>query len=365
MDNKQIKSDIRRFNKTKDVKIYSNLLDICEPNRRKCKCCGGEIIFPHTKIHYSDTKGIYATDGCYNTTKTVNNINYHLNICWNCLSERYPDIKNPARCFNVMSEITAYAFDIPKEEFNDFRTKYAMTESHMVEKYGEEEGKKKWDDYCKRQSETNTFEYKQKVYGWTKEDFDDYNQSRAVTLNNMVKRYGEKEGKKKWDDYCKRQSETKSWDYMVEKYGENKAREIIKQRMTGINDSGYSNISQELFKKLDKYLCPKYTTYYASKNYEVEKSYMNLTYKLDYFIAEKNICVEFNGSIFHADPRLFEDSDHPNPFNKNLTAKEIREHDNFRYEILEKYFGIKTIVVWEADYNSLDIDDLIKKIENL
>lgn len=151
---------------------------------------------------------------------------------------------------------------------------------------------------------------------------------------------------------------------MVEKFGEQKARDIIRQRLTGINDSGFSKISQELFKSLDKYLSQKYTTHFATKDYEVEKSYKNLTYRLDYFIEELNLCIEFNGSIFHADPRLFNENDHPNPFNPNLTSKQIWAHDSYRYKILKDIFGINTIVIWEIDYKQINIEELVQKIIN-
>ena len=364
MEIKEIRSKIRQFNKTRNTRIYSELLDLITPNRNKCKECGNEIIYPYTKISCSNEGLIHAFNGCYNTTKTINDKTYELHVCFNCLKKKYPNLKNPARSFNVMSEITKYAFDIPDELYEMSRSRYAMTEDHMIEKYGEIKGKKKWDEYCKRQAETNTFEYKKQKYGWDEKEFKDYNLSRSCTLNNFIRRYGEIEGKKKWDEYCKRQAETKSWDYMVEHFGEEKAKDIIKQRLTGINNSGFSKISQELFRELDKYLCPKYNTFYASKNYEIEKQINNSIYKLDYFIEELNICIEFNGSIFHADPRIFNDSDHPNPFNKSLSAKDIRNWDRIRYETLEKYFGIKTFVVWELDYKnrSINIEEFIEGI---
>ena len=80
------------------------------------------------------------------------------------------------------------------ERWEKYRKSCARTEEFFVSKYGIEEGKKRWDNYRKKQSETNTFEYKQKVYGWTKEQFDEYNKSRAVTLKNLIKKYGKEEG---------------------------------------------------------------------------------------------------------------------------------------------------------------------------
>ena len=253
----------------------------------------------------------------------------------------------------------------------------------MIEKYGEEEGKKMWDRYCKKQSETNTYEYKKEKYGWTEDQFKEYNKSRAVTLKNLIKRHGEEEGKTMWDRYCERQSETKSWDYMVRTFGEEKAKSINKAKsqtlealikrygeeegtnryMEKINKISpyYSEISQIFFNELDKFLSPKYKTHYATKNKEFGVNLKDRYIFLDYFIDELNLCIEFNGTNFHADPRIYKKDDHPNPFDLNITAQEIWDNDKDRMKKLKKLRNIDTVVVWEIDYNNgIDIKDFIK-----
>ena len=363
------------------------LLDKYFPNRAKCKCCGNDIIYDNTYV-YINKKNILTIKGkSYLTEKIVDNITYKLHVCQDCLLKKFPSIKNLNRTFNVMSEQTMFAFNIPRDVFNNMRKKYAMTLPHMIEKYGEEEGRKKWDEYCKRQAETNTFEYKQKKYGWTKRQFDEYNSSRAVTLKNLIKRHGEEEGRKKWDEYCKRQVETKSWDWMVDNYGIKKAREINSQKAITLNNFirkygeeegrkkwdeyiltntfGVSKISQRLFSKLDNYLKNKYTTFYHNKNREYKVIKQNgSSYFLDYYIKELNICIEFNGSCFHGDDRIFEDNDYCNPFEQNKTAKELRERDRERYKYLYEEYGIKTFIIWESDYDEKTFD-YIQYINNV
>ena len=72
-----------------------------------------------------------------------------------------------------------------------------------------------------------------------------------------------------------------------------------------------------------------------------------------YFIKDLNITIEFNGKVFHADPRFYSADSIINPFNSNKpsTAQQIWDKDKERYESLKK-LGIKTIVVWETDYGS-------------
>ena len=67
-----------------------------------------------------------------------------------------------------------------------------------------------------------------------KEKADEINQSKALTLDNFIRKYGEIEGKKRFISAIK-------------------------------NTNCFSPISQELFNKLDYYLGKKYTTYYATK----------------------------------------------------------------------------------------------------
>ena len=66
------------------------------------------------------------------------------------------------------------------------------------------------------------------------EKTNEINKSKALTLNNYIKKYGD-EGIKKY-------------------------LEVINH-----NINFYSKISQKLFNELDEYLSPKYKTYYATK----------------------------------------------------------------------------------------------------
>ena len=94
------------------------------------------------------------------------------------------------------------------------------TKEHWILMFGEE-GLKKWNHYCELQSKTNTFEYKKEKYGWTKEDFDAYNKTRAITLKNQIAKYGEEEGTKRFNEYCELQKYVGcKLEYFIEKYGE-------------------------------------------------------------------------------------------------------------------------------------------------
>ena len=347
----------------------TEILDNNNVKREKCKCCGGDILYDSTKVVFKKDGTVHLNGQCSSTYKDVFGKRYYLSVCQKCLFDKFGIQKTS---FNIMCEPTKFAFGISDDDYLKSRANYAMTKDKMISKYGEIEGLKRWEDYCNIQSETNTFEYKHKKYGWTKKQFNDYNKSRAVTLKNLTDKYGE-DGERRFNEYVEKQRLTKSWDYMVATYGEKKAREINKSkaltketfiRVHGEEEEtkrwedyitkakrGFSDVSQECFDKIDFLLKDYFTTYYASKNSEYAIYDDNCIYYLDYYIKELNLCIEFNGGCFHGDERIYEDDNRCNPFDKTMTAKELREKDKNRYENLYKKFGIKTFVIWELDYN--------------
>lgn len=78
----------------------------------------------------------------------------------------------------------------------------------------------------------------------------------------------------------------------------------------------------------------------------------------DGFIEKKKIVIEFNGSFWHADKRLFPNDD--TNVHHNRTAKEIRDENNEKKKLYKK-LGYNLIVVWSLDYEK----DKEKCIENV
>lgn len=71
---------------------------------------------------------------------------------------------------------------------------------------------------CDKQAYSNSLEYKQIKHGWTKEQFDTYNKSRATTKKSLIEKYGEQEGTQKWKEYCNKQSYAGcKLEYFIEK----------------------------------------------------------------------------------------------------------------------------------------------------
>ena len=115
-----------------------------------------------------------------------------------------------------------YGTEIGEQKYLESCKDKAVTKKVLIKKYGDEEGLKRWNSYCSKQAETNTFEYKNKKYGMSKEEFDEYNKSRAVTYDNLVKRHGKEKGEEIWNNYCERQKVAGiTKEYFIESYGKN------------------------------------------------------------------------------------------------------------------------------------------------
>lgn len=377
----------KAFNKERSLQLFEEILDITHPYRSKCKSCNNDILYYDTKL---GTRSNRIVGKSFLSKKVINTKVHYLSICENCLMEKYPDYntKNKSRVFNQMNKFSKYAYCVNDEDYNIQRDTYVKTtEENMIKKYGSVEGKKRWEKYCKRQAYTNTYEYKKKEMGWSREEFDNYNKSRSVTIDNLINRHGEVKGKEIWENYCEKQSYTKSKEYYVEKYGldewnelckskahtydnyikwygdEKKALEKIKDRHNIWNS--VSKSSQRYLSKLDEYLCSKYniTTYYDNKNQE----YMIITenrsiYYLDYYIKEWNVGIEYNGDLFHANPKMYEANDTPIP-GSDMKAVKIWEKDRIKIETIQKERHIKIITIWESELP--EIENLEKQIYEL
>ena len=268
---------------------------------------------------------------------------------------------------------------------------HRYTKESFLIRYGKEDGAKRWDDYCSMQSRTNTFEFKKKKFGWTREQFDEYNKSRAVTKENQIKKYGEKEGIRRFEEYSKRQSYTKKLPYFIEKYGKkegkkkydevNKMKTLIKENFIrkygqedGIkkyeeyvesrrkNQHYWSKISKEFFDKLVNRFNFSDDIHYANGEIGFLNESNGKFYKYDFTDSKLKIIIEFNGECFHA--RSEHDPNFRNWIHPEQTAEESwksdQERANFARSLEFGYF-----IVWETDYYKNSEECLNNMVEQL
>jgi len=299
---------------------------------------------------------------------TLLNKTYKLCVCEDCLTKKFPEYQtiNKSRVFNRICDITNYAFKIDEKKSKEWKSKnYSITEKTLIEKYGEKNGKKRWKNYCDKQAYSNTYEYKKENHGWSKIEFSEYNKSRSVTLGNLIKKHGEEMGLNMWQKYIERQRYTCSKEYFLEEYGEiiglEKYRNFVIKRIEQKSEFGYSEISQKIFEKVIQKLNTNYIYFYGDR----EKIFNNdlKYYLLDFYIEELDLGIEFNGDIWHGNPKMFNENDTPNPFDKKLLAKSIWQKDKIKIDFIKTKIS-DVIIVWESELKEKGLDKLTDELVN-
>lgn len=336
----------------------------------KCRICGKRIINSNFIVDIN-IKRSYITVGVPKIKyRIIDGVTHELSCCEDCLKEHFKDClpKAPKYYFMKANKYGAYCFNYTEDEYKKICSQtVGVTEKSMIRKWGEIEGKKRWEEYCKKQAETNTFEYKQEKYGWTKEQFDEFNKSRAVTLELCIERHGEEEGRKLWDDYCKRQSYTNSLEYMIKEYGEEEGTKKYKEfNFARANTSSltYSKMSQKLFNTLYNLIEAKDNIFYYTLNNEYSVITNTKVYNLDFYDKTKNLVIEFLGDYWHANPLLYKEDDKFIRSNKPVTAKQIWKADKSRKNNICKQLNNPIYIeIWELDWVKTPekiINDILK-----
>jgi len=247
----------------------------------------------------------------------------------------------------------------------------AVTLQNLIKKYGEQEGNARWEQYRTKQAISNSFEYKKEKHGWSEEQYNQFNRSRSQTLEIMILRHGEGKGLEMWNEYCAKQSYTKSKEYLITKYGkqvgEKKFKEIcIKKGESGSPIAIAKKLSISLDEAVELIVSRQRLSYVS----ELEKEFVLLLeeaigYKLEYTnysqpfgkwssllnsyvvydIKHKNLIIEFNGDYWHANPAIYKSD----AVIRGKLAIDIQQKDMLKLKTAEE-LGFKVLVVWETDF---------------
>jgi very-short-patch-repair endonuclease len=176
----------------------------------------------------------------------------------------------------------------------------------------------------------------------------------TFSLKKLIKKYGKEKGTKIWEKrqekwlksyYNKTEEEIKDINYRKTKFWRNNTQ------------YKYSEISKQFFKEIDNKI--KYKCYYAENEKYIKK------YRVDFFIKELNLIIEFFGDYWHANPKIYSE-DHIFNFPSGQTSyKEIHKNDLERINFLKKS-GYKVIVVWENEHKEIlnNLKEFINEMVN-
>ena len=344
-----------------------------DPSICYCKECSKFLAYDNAVFHLHTYTGKLICDDnklSFLSTRNYNGNEYHLCRCYDCVCNKFPNFKDVRFKFaHKAAKYTQYGFDVPDEDFKPVsKARQCVTKEKMIKRYGKELGLKKWNSYCEKQSVTNTYEYKHEKYGMSLDEFDEYNKSRAVTKENLIKKDGKKEGLKIWNRYIERQRYTCTLDYFIEEYGKEdgtqKYNEFVEKRSEQYYLIGNkSNISLELFSNLKEY-------YKANDTYieYTVKSLNNNFYHVDYYDKSLNIVIEFYGDFYHFNPKKYNGNETDYfILGKERTVKDKWQHDKERIDDIQQTLNCKVIIVWESTYKNDKkgtIKSLIQMINN-
>jgi len=162
----------------------------------------------------------------------------------------------------------------------------------------------------------NTLEY-YILKGYTIEESKTLLKKRQQTfsLNKCIEKYGEIEGKHKW---LERQLK---WE-----------NSLIKSKKL---KNGYSGISQDLFDNILKDYINEHI-FYATLNHEYILCNYFKYYKYDFVDIKNKKIIEYNGDLYHANPKIFNENDNPHPFKKELKSKDIWDLDNRKISLAKE-----------------------------
>jgi len=268
--------------------------------------------------------------------------------------------------------------------------KFSVTEKSMINKYGEKDGKHRWNEYKEKQRVSNTYEYKKHKHGWTMEQFNSYNSSRAVTKENCIKRHGKVKGLSVYNEYIRKQRYSGcTIEYFIDKYGEpdgiREYNRVCREKGHTIDNyirkygilsvkkyneyknnqrPFYSKISQEMFDEI--YDSIEYTKcYYAklNKEYGIYLPHSKQYTFIDFYVLDCNKAIEFYGDYWHCNPNIYDEKYVHTVYNK--PAKEVWDSDNNRISELYNHYGIDTLVIWQQDYIDNKNDTINKCLEFL
>lgn len=262
------------------------------------------------------------------------------------------------------------------------------TLEHFVSKFGDE-GHQKYEQYKQFQAEKNTFEYKASKHGWSREQFDQYNLSRANTLENAIIRHGQEAGAQKWTKYVEHQRKAGvTLEWFTEKHGLEHGTELYEQICKSkrhnldlyvqrygplIGKQRYMDWINKKCAMLLQYTSAAERSFVAEVKARISQRCYDVTtdqFKIwdpitkrifcyDVVFPDLKLVIEYNGDYWHCNPtRYAHDYLHPTI---GRLASTIWDQDAKKLAALTAR-GFEYIVVWESDWKR-DKANILEQIQ--
>ena len=179
---------------------------------------------------------------------------------------------------------------------------------------------------------------------------------------SFIERYGLEEGKNNYVNFITANKQ-KVLKAFKRKFGDVKGLEEY-QKYRGQLNFPSSKQSRKFFNILIEFLSQE-LTFLFDKNefyFKIPEIYgsSQYGYYFDFFIPELNVVVEYFGDKFHANPKVFKETDTPHPYT-SLSSLEIWIKDKERFDICKKE-NLDVYVVWESSQEE-DLKFILQQME--
>ncbi|BBI90938.1 VSR endonuclease [Tenacibaculum phage PTm5] len=205
----------------------------------------------------------------------------------------------------------------------------------------------------------------------------------------MISKYGVEIGTDKYNAYCEKQRITSTDKYIRNKFGEEYLTKVKDAKSHNFNyylrlSNGDVEVAKELHKKyheqrinnigsisknslhLFNTIINKFNilsdSYYGENEFGLYDKEFKRYYKYDFTSTKYKFIIEFNGDVFHGNPKIYNETDRPNFFNTKKTCSEIWAYDKQKINLAKEH-GFDVFVVWESEFNNEYIE-LVNRLFN-
>ena len=182
-----------------------------------------------------------------------------------------------------------------------------------------------------------------------------YQRSKSNDVNYYIEKYGEEEGVKRYNNICYEKGKTNRISYYIEMYGEECGNYLWEERMKARAKSLVNN--DGLNKKCEKILDKHHIQY--EKEFVIFFNQNRNFRRYDFKIG--NLLIELNGNYWHCSPKMYK----PNHMVKFPHGHFIKAKDKWEYDenkkLLAETNGYKIETIWEDEFSEHVLFDVLKK----
>ena len=280
---------------------------------------------------------------------------------------------------NLESYIEKYGEELGKQKYLEHVNNIKISNSldRYIEKYGKEFGEELFKNISKKKDSMSLDYFIKKNNGNLEDAMNEFKIRKVsvnISVNNLIKKYGEELGLKKHKDRVERYNNTinsnpnrqeiyksrgitidnllnkyKSIDIAIEKYDSWRQRVLVPIcKASKESLSIFNPLSDFIIDNYDIELDDIFIGTETKKEYFIKSGKDIFFY--DFTIKSRKIIIEYNGILFH--PKN-EKSDWKNPFNPEITSETAFNKQKNKIKIAEQN-GFKVLEIWSDGNNNLD-----------